>query len=204
MAITNYSTLVEAVGRWAGGSSDTNFQSAIADAVSMCEVDLDRRLRIPEMVTRVTATMNEPFETLPNGVVKMIYVARLVGGVEQAPALVPVSEDKASALSAMYPTGTPQWYSLTSTQIRIVPAPTEASPCTVRAVYYGPVPRLSAVNACTAVLLAAPDAYLYGTLSHLAEYVEDSSRLQRFAGRFQSAVAELNRASVLREASLVL
>jgi hypothetical protein len=202
MAITDYASLQDAASRWAGGSSDALFADAIRDAIDMVESELDRELRIPEMITRVAATLDEPYETLPGGVVKMISVSRIVDGVEKAPQLQPVSEDHASALAALHPTGTPRWYSLVSTQLRVIPSPSTASPCIVRAVYYGQVPRLSADIPCTAVLLAARDAYLYGTLSHLGEYVEDAARLARFDARFRNAIRSLNRAAVGRDATL--
>jgi hypothetical protein len=202
MAITDLASLAATVKRWAGGSSDTLIDDAILDAIDLTENELDRELRIPEMVTRVTATCDEAYETLPSGVVKMISVSRIVDGVEKTPQLQPVSEDYAAAMAALCPTGTPRWYCLISTQLRIVPAPTAASPCIIRAVYYGQVPRLSAAIPCHAVLLAARDAYLYGTLSHLGEYVEDAGRMARFDGRFRNAIRSLNRSAVTRDATL--
>jgi hypothetical protein len=202
MAITDYASLQETVSRWAGGSSDTAFAEAVRDAIDLTENELDRELRIPEMVTRVAATCDEAYETLPSGVVKMISVSRILDGIEKTPQLQPVSEDHAAALAALHPTGTPRWYCLVSTQLRIIPTPTTASPCSIRAVYYGQVPRLSADIPCHAVLLAARDAYLYGTLSHLGEYIEDAGRMARFEGRFRNAIRSLNRSAVTRDATL--
>lgn len=201
MAITSYETLQSTVSRWAGGSSDTAFAEAIRDAIDLTESELDRELRIPEMVTRATANCNEAYETLPAGVMKLISICPLVNGVEGLP-LKQIAEDAAPAYAARYTSGAPKYFALVATQARLIPAPTATNVFKARIVFYGQVPRLSAAIPCNAVLLAARDAYLYGSLSHLGEYVEDGARLQRFDARFRNAIRSLNRMSVTRDGTL--
>lgn len=201
MAITDYASLQSTVARWAGGSSDTAFPDAIRDAIDMCESELDRELRIPEMVARATANCDEAYETLPNGVMKLISITPIVNGVEGKP-LRQIPEDAIGVYASRYTSGAPQFFARVATQIRLIPAPTATNIAKLRITYYGQVPRLSAAIPCNAVLLAARDAYLYGTLSHLGEYIEDGARLQRFDARFRAALQSLKKTSVTRDSTL--
>jgi hypothetical protein len=200
MPISDYASLQETAARWAGGSSSTEFAEAIRDAISMTEAELDRSLRVPEMIARTRTTFNEPWEALPSDLVKLISVAVIDNDIERS--IGQVGEDVAPALANLYRSGRPQKFALNATQIRLFPAATAAAPITVRMLYYARVPRLSATIPCYATLTAYPDLYLFGTLSYLSEFIEDGERLGRFDTRFRAAIVAANRAAVTRDATL--
>jgi hypothetical protein len=204
MPITNYETLQEVVARWSGGSSSTEFAEAIRDAISMVEAELDRSLRVPEMIARTRATLNETWEALPSDLVKLISVA-VLEGVEPNQterAIGQISEDMAPAHAYLYRSGRPQKFALNATQIRVLPPATATAPAVLRLLYYARVPRLSADIPCYATLTAYPDLYLFGALSYLGEFVEDGDRLGRFDARFRAGIVAANRAAVTRDATL--
>jgi hypothetical protein len=200
MAITSYETLQATAARWAGGSSSTDFAEAIRDAISMVEAELDRSLRVPEMIARTRATFNETWEALPSDLMKMISVALIDGTNEYS--MAQIGEDTAPAIANLYRSGRAQKFALNATQIRTFPAATAEAPITVRMVYWAKVPRLSATVPCYGTLTAYPDLYLFGTLSYLGEFIEDGERLGRFDARFRAGITAANRAAVTRDATL--
>lgn len=202
-AITSYSTLQTAVSNYAGGSADTNFADAIQTCIALCEADLSRLLRIPEMVVRTLAEVDAAFETLPTDLIKLVSAAVIDEDDTEHP-LLQVGVDAAPILARrlLYETGRPLYFVLHGAQLRLLPAASEDSAVLLRLVYFAKVPALSNAAPTNAVLSAVPDAYLYGTLAHLAEYLEDPSRLPRFNERFQAAVLAANRAAVLRDMTL--
>ena len=58
---------------------------------------------------------------------------------------------------------------------------------------------LSDSNVTNSVLATAPDVYLYGALVEAAPYIKDDERTALWDQRFQTALAELERARSLRE-----
>ena len=200
MPATDYLTLQAQIARWSGGSSDTNFAEAIRDAIAMVEAELDRSLRVPEMIARTRATLNETWEALPSDLMKMISVAVVVDSIEYP--IGQIGEDTAPAIANLYRSGRAAKFALNATQIRTFPAATVDAPVTLRMLHWAKVPRLSATVPCYAVLLAHPDIYLFGALSFLGEYVEDASRLGRFDARFRSGILAANKAAVTRDATL--
>lgn len=197
MAITSYATLLDAAIRWSGSSSDSNINAAAADAVAMCEGELNNRLRVPEMISRSRATMTGEYESLPPGTLKLISVGK-VGSTGVETPLDPISP----AQWPDYPyaaTGEPYFYALVGAQVRFKPAPTPDSTTLIRFTYYGSVPALADTNPCTAILTRYPNMYLYGTLKHLAAYVNDGDAVVKWSQMFESALTEANRSAILRD-----
>lgn len=194
MALDSYAALQVQVSRWIGGSGDEAFAEAVRDSVTLLEAELDRVLRVPEMIQRLLASIDKPIESLPADVVKPLVVSLVDGGRETA--LRPVSQDALPDWARRG--GRPCVYALQGGQIRVAPSPTEGH--ALRLVYYGRVPRLSVPTSCTATLAAYPDLYLWGTLKNLAAYTGDE-RLPAWTELFVAAVAQANRSSVTRQAA---
>ena len=196
MPATDYASLIAQATLWAGGSSDTNFPTTVADAISFAEVDLDTTLWVPERVKRVFANFTAEFEAIPDDCKRLLSIRRVVDGVEDA-SLRQTHPDTLPGLARNYG-GLPTWYALLGAQVQLAPKPTVDDPMRVRWIYYGAVPRLSSDAPCTAVLTSYPQVYLYTTLKHLAPFSDDAEGAQKWAAMSDNAIATANRAGALR------
>jgi hypothetical protein len=201
MAIGTYSELQAACSSFAGGSSDTAFADAIRTSIALCESDIERQLRAPELIVRRTGVVGSAWEVLPDDFMKLISLSLICDDAETVLAQIP--EDAATAYALRYPSGTPRWFAIVGTELRLIPAPDEDCTDSLRMVYQKKVPRLSDDAPTNDLLTAFPDLYLWGSLSVLGEYIEDSARLPRFEQRFQNAIKAINKMSVLRDGTLV-
>lgn len=200
--INDYSSLQQAVSSFAGGSSDTGFADAIRTAIALTEIDLERQLRCAELLVRRTGIIDSTWEVVPTDFNKLVSLS-LVSSSGTETVLGQIGEDAAVAYSLRYPSGAPRWFALLGNQLRLIPAPSDDSSDSLRMVYYKKVPRLSDDAPTNDILTYYPDAYLWGSLSNLAEYVEDSGRLPRYEQRFQNAIRAINKMHVVRDGTLV-
>ena len=200
MALDSYDNLKEAALRWLGGSTsggDSTLPGAADDAIALWEDELNRRLRVPEMLRRDRATAVAEFEALPPGVLKLLHIGRVDDqGVERPLTPIPLAAwpDQTYA-----DTGVPRFYAIVGGQIRFKPAPSPEAPCLYRVTSLGKLPALTGDNLCTAVLVSYPRLYLYGTLKHATAYVQDAPGFQSWAALFEEALAAANRAAVVRD-----
>jgi hypothetical protein len=204
-APASHADLVALVARWGGGLSssgtagDSNYLSVVEDSIFLAETDLNDLLRVPEMLKRVVFTATAEFEALPDDLLRVISVGRVVDGVETP--MTATSEEFLPHYGRAY-AGCIAWYALVGAQFRLAPKPTATAPASIRLTYLANVDPLSASAPCTAVLARYPNAYLYGALKHLAHYTEDDAKQAKWDALFMREIQKANRASVLREATL--
>jgi hypothetical protein len=198
--INDYNSLQQAVSSFAGGSSDTGFADAIRTAIALAEFDIERQVRAPELLARRTGPINASWEELPSDFRKLVSLSLIEDEAETA--MGQIGEDHVTAYAARITGSVPRYFALVGTQLRLIPEPCEDCSQALRMVYYCTLPRLSDDAPTNDVLTAHADLYLWGSLSNLAEYVEDSARLPRFEQRFQNAIKQINRMSVVRDGTL--
>jgi hypothetical protein len=203
MPLTTYAELQDAVARWSGYGDGkpvpARITSAIIDAVTLAETDINDTLRVPQMIKRSLFTATGEFASAPPDMARVINVGRVVSGQEFS--LRQVAEDVLPTYSRAY-AGDQEWFALVGLEFRFAPAPTAAAPMTGRVTYYGNVEALSGIGPCTATFLRNPNCYLYGALKHLAFYTEDAAAQAKWAGLQAAEIAKANRAAMLRDASL--
>jgi hypothetical protein len=202
MAISTYAELQAACSSFAGGSSDSNFADAIRTAIALCEVDLGRQLRVPELVVRRLGPIDDVCEHLPSDFSKLISLTLIEDELETPLGQIP--DDALAYYEAKLTTGSPRCFVLLGTSLKLVPAPESDGSQVLRLAYYRTIPTLSDDEPTNDVLTAHPDCYVWGSLSVLGEYVEDAGRLPRFEQRFQNAIKSANKMSVLRDGTLAL
>lgn len=200
MAISDYASLLDAITRWSGGSSDDRFTDAMVDGVQLAETDLNDLLRVPEMVKRSLFTAKSEYEALPLDVAKLISIHRIVDSGRELP-MRQIGEEEAAYYSRDYRQGSIV-FALTGVQARFLPAPSPSSPMPSRILYYGMVPPISSAMPCTSILLRYPNVYLYGSLKHLAHYTEDDQKQQKWATLQIQEIQKANRAAMLRDATM--
>jgi hypothetical protein len=187
MAITTYAELKSSIANWLNRDDLT---SVIPDFVSLTEAQIARDVRHWRQEKRVTTSVNEQYENLPNDWLEMIQIQLIAGGSLQAISAKELQERKeASQISQK-----PKYYRLTSDQIELYPAPD--SPYEASMQYYARVPSLSDAETFNWVLTEYPDIYLYGALVHAAPYLADDQRVNVWASLYQSAVDALNQDSI--------
>lgn len=107
--------------------------------------------------------------------------------------LVPSSR---SEFDGLYPqAGLPNRYCIQGRHLLLYPNPGEV---TLEARGYFSVPALSDAQTDLSILLAYPELYLYGSLKHSAIYLKEDDRVVYFAGLFDKAMREANKAAQKR------
>lgn len=204
--ITDYASLVAEVTAWSGGSSDTGFATAIDSAIGDAEDAMNRALRVPEMVRRVSVNLDQDYENLPADFIqaKAVFAVRTQDDRSFETPLPCVTEENASWAGNPYyrqrwrHSSMPAGYALSGLQIRVVPMPDDATGLGLRVIYYGKVEPVSATMTCTALLSRYPSLYKYGVLASLSDYTENDAAAAKWQQKFTVLLADANRTAVFR------
>ena len=158
----------------------------IPDFVTMTEADLNRTIRVRDMVKRSRAPITSQYVKLPSGFMGMKNIDLLTDPV------TPLTYKNLSELDASRrkdATGKPLYYSIVQDNIEFAPVPD--GEYTIEVVYYEKIPALSDTNPTSWLLTAHPDAYLYGTLQHSAPYLQSDERVGIWAGKYQQIIGQI-------------
>ena len=183
MSITTYAELSTAVANWLHRADLT---SQIPDFITLCEAKINRNLRISTMETRVTATLDEQYETVPTDFLEMRSIQTT--GVSGRP-LEYVSPHSFNTLYKTSDTGSPMVYTIIDGTIAFGPAPDGSY--TMEMVYYKAIPVLSGSQTTNWMLTNHPDVYLYGSLKEAAGFVKDDPRLGSWKAQYEEALQQV-------------
>lgn len=184
MALTTYAELLTSIRDWLARDGDTTHlpDARLADFVRFAESDIYERLRIREMETSASLTVNAQTVALPSD---YVGARRLYLDIDPYAALEYVAPTAFWTLFAQNITGRPGFYTVEGDNFVFGPAPDATY--TGRLLYWK---RLAALSSATNSLFTRqPDLWLYGALSHAGTFVRDAERAAEFQGRFQSALA---------------
>lgn len=185
MAISTYDELVTSIGKWLERDDLT---SRIPDFIALAEGQLNRLLRVRQMETRATSTLDagDEFFAVPNDFLEAKSFSLSDGSCKWD--LDPQPDE---VLEAATPTsGKPLKYALVGDSFHVYPTPDRNYP--TRLVYYARLPALGPNQQTNWLLTKAPDAYLYGALAHAAPYLEDDTGAAGvFAQFFSAAISSL-------------
>ena len=185
MALSTYSELKTSIADWLNRDDLT---SVIPDLITLCEADLNRRLRVREMIARSTGATSTQFTILPSDFLE----ARNVQINTSPPAVLdyrsPEALDRYRATIGDN-ADTPIYYTLIGDTIEV--APTPSSEVTIEIVYYKKLTPLSDANP-NFILQTHPDVYLYGSLLHSAPYLHGDERIGTWAGIYDAKVERMN------------
>lgn len=184
MAISTYAELQTACGNWL---SRVDLTARIPEFISLAEAKFQRTLRLRQMETRVSATATE-WMSLPTDYIEL----RNIKITSTAPYVALKLIDPGQADSAYtVTTGKPLFYTLQGNQIRLIPAPDTTY--TVEMIYFKKIPVLSDTNTSNWLLAAAPDAYLYGTVTEALVMVQDDGRAAGASSAMARVIEDLYR-----------
>ena len=188
MALDTYDSLKTAI---ADHLDRDDLTSHIPDFIRLAESRHRRDLRIREMITRETLTVNARQISLPTGCLQPIALRLMTNPVT---VLRPVSYDRMAALYEQT-SGKPKHYTI-SNDIEFDHVPD--STYTAEIVFYKQEDALSDSNASNNILEQVPDAYLYGALAASAPFLMDDNRVVLFNAFYQDALQQANRVSKTR------
>lgn len=162
--------------------------SVIPTFIKLAESKFNRKLRVRQMVTRATATIdtaffappanwleNKEFQLNTNPITKLEFITESYGNELRA---------------TRYPAaGKPQYYTVVGNQLEFIPTPD--SEYVGELTYYAKIPPLSDSNTSNWLLAYAPDLYLYGALVEAEPYLKNDERVGLWGELYLRVVADI-------------
>tara|TARA_R100001463_G_scaffold94567_1_gene149105 strand:- start:825 stop:1475 length:651 start_codon:yes stop_codon:yes gene_type:complete len=180
-----YSELKTNIANFLNRSDLTNQIDFFIDAT---EAELNRRLRVKDMIKRATATADGQYLSLPTDWLEAINVQ--IDGNSFRPLFQQSIESMdIYRKSNDNVTGLPIYFALVDNTIEL--APTPDSSYTLQLTYYGTIDALSDTNTSNFISTSYPDAYLYGALKHASIYLMEDDRVALFTSQFEKALEEM-------------
>jgi hypothetical protein len=182
MSLANYTDLKVAIAAHLDRSDLTSY---IDDFIDVAEAMHQRDIRIREMIERNDITIDSRQETVPSTVLEIISLRLLTTPVTVLEELN-LHEMNRRRQEA---TGRPSFFTIHE-EIEFDVTPAESY--TGEIIAYHAVTALSGSTASNAILVKAPDAYLYGSLLASAPFLVADERIQTWGALYKSAVTGLN------------
>lgn len=186
MSISTYAELKSAVADWLNRRDLT---SQIPSFIAFAEADISRKVKHWLNEKRVSTSLNEQYEILPDDWLETIRLEH-----EDGTEIRLVSSVDMADLQTRYPTsGKPTHYLVTAGQIKLHPAPDGEYP--VFLTYSARIPSLSDTATTNWLLTNHPDILLYGALIHASPYLVDDARVATWSALYLSAIDGINKQS---------
>lgn len=176
MSLATYTDLQASLASWLHRSDLT---SRIPDFIALAEAQMNRRLRVRRMMARATATLSDEYSAVPSDFLGPISIT-----IDGEP-LAYLTVEQMDAAVTGEATGAPAYYTVTGGEFRYYPAPGTSYTATLT--YWQAIPALAS-NSTNWLLTNHPDAYLYGSLTQAAPYIQDDERTALWAQLFQTAL----------------
>src|SRR5215470_15376528 len=189
MAIATYAELQTAIGNWLGRPGDATIAAVIPDWITLCELRLNRELRLRAMEERAIATVSGRYTALPAGFLAMRNFQLNTDPITALDMVSPELIDRVAAGSAV---GRPRLYAILNDEIQLAPAPDGSYAAEMT--YWKKLDALSPIVTTNWLLANAPDLYLFGSLVEAAAYLGDDQHLEQWEARYQAAAQRLQAA----------
>jgi hypothetical protein len=186
MPFGNYAQLQTAIATWLARPADPLITPSIPDMIYLFEVEANRRLRIWGNETGVYLSTTPELPSLvllPTD----FWQARTVAVGERILEYVPHRDLPRQS-------GEPSYYTIVDNYLQVGPIP--SGPVSVALVYNQSMPFLSSLGPTGVnwLLLAAPDAYLFGSLVEAEAFIGEDERAQGWLARREAAFEALQQA----------
>lgn len=184
MAISTYTDLTASIADWLNRADLT---ATIPNFVSLCEAELNRRLRATPMVTRSDAIIDTQYTNLPGDFLQMKSFYLKTDPIQKLQFLS--NEEMAlKKMQGFLAGGKPNYFTIVGNTAEMLPVPNMEF--TGELVYYAKLPPL-ATNSTNWLLTSHPDLYLYGSLLQAAPYLRDDERVAVWSSLFEKGVEQL-------------
>jgi hypothetical protein len=180
-----YAELKTAIANYLNRSDLT---SQLDTFIDNTEAELNRRLRVKDMVTRSNITVDAQYEDLPTDFLELINLDLQTSNPK------PLFQQSLESLDVYRRAnndiiGQPVYFSLSDKQIEFAPKP-DAS-YTAQITYYARITGLSDSNTTNFVSNNYSDVYLYGCLKHASIYLMEDERVPLFHEYFEKSLEEM-------------
>lgn len=179
MGIGTYSQLTASI---ADTLNRQDLTAVIPTFISLCEADMNRRVRVRDNLVRVMVDLDSRYLRLPTDWREAEFMGLICGGRDYPLRFQDQRQMlKQRALTQGTP-GFPEYYSLTGDSIEVCPVPDTTY--VLEMGYWAAIPALSDDAPSNWLLTKYPAAYLYGSLIHSAPYLKEDERMQLWGSLF--------------------
>ena len=190
MALSTYTELKSTIANWLNRSDLT---SVIAeDFIVLAEADFNSKLRIRQMHSQTTITIDAETESTPTGFLQARDFYILSNNDKYA--LNYLSPAQMDSIKGTSMSGLPVAYTILGSTFRFSPRPADSYSGILN--FYKKFDALSATNTSNYILTDHPAIYLYGSLFHASNFLGgiDPNQSQQWSQMYQTALerAELN------------
>lgn len=186
MALSTYSEIKSTIADYLNRADLT---AVLPSFVTLAEAKFNRELRTRDMLTRVQATSDDEYVSLPTDFLQ--HYSLELDAASAQPSMAYIGPQEAKVLKAQNRTAsTTYYYTVIDGAFEIIPAP--GSDLDLRMVYYAKIPALSDSNTTNWLLTKSPDLYLYSALLEAAPYLKDDDRVQLWAAARQQVMDAMN------------
>lgn len=187
MALSTYAELQASIADWLNREDLTN---VIPDFIALAEANMNRQLRVNQMIERDTSEVASGYVTMP---IDWLQTISLITIASPPVVLEYVAQMGMAEIRATERAGVPIAYTITNNKFQLFPAPTSA--LEVEMTYYAKIPALSDSNTSNWVLANFPDLYLYGSLLQAEPYLKNDERTPMWAAMYKGAIDAIDLAS---------
>lgn len=194
MSLDTYGALQLSVADWL---NRTDLTTQIPDFIALCEAEMKRRLRRTSV--RGTLTINAESVAMPAGVAQLRSISLVSGSPSQdiplrmcTPEMLAERKARSGGVA-----GRPTDVAIMGGSFVFAPPPDATY--TANIFYYAQLTALSGTNTTNAILVEAPDAYLFGALLQAEPYLEHDDRIPLWQEKFDKAIDQLNNVRDMEE-----
>ena len=186
MALSTFTEIKEAVAEYLVRETDVSLQGRLNDLVRLCEVRLNRKLRLEAQSASVAISFVNGRATLPTGYREARALYLSTNPKIALEYLTPFQ------LRERYPfnhAANAGHYTIEGNELVLPDNSSGSHDGTL--LYYAEFPSLSDSNPTNWLVENAPDVYLYGTLIEAKPYLEDYENLATWVAMYETAINDL-------------
>jgi hypothetical protein len=177
----------------------SDLTAVIPTFIELAESQMDRALRVRQMLSRSTASIDTQYSAFPADFLEAkTFKITSSNPIQPIEFLTPEQMDDRDQLYANAP-GIPKYFTIIGNQIRV--APTPDATYTAELAYFAKLPKLSDSVTTNWLLASSPDAYLYGSLMQTAPYLKDDERVAVWGTLYNTAIESIKFADQSASAS---
>lgn len=183
MALDTYANLKGEIADWL---NRRDLEAVIPTFINLLESQVERTLRVREMVSRATAALTEEFTELP---IDFLAVQHAIINATRPQVLQWVPMQEIDRLQAETSPGLPLHYTIIGDELEVSPIPNQEYE--IEIVYFRRLDRLSDAAPTNWLLQRHPDVYLYGSLMQAAPYLKNDERVGLWSSALTSILEDI-------------
>jgi len=188
MAITNYGTLKTEI---ADFLDRTDLTSIIPSFITSAHNKLNRDLRVREMISRATATLDTEYSAFPADFLQVRDIRINTDPVQTLSMITPEQQNQERQTHGNS-SGRPKYFTIMGSTWQVFPTP-DTNTYTAEMAYYAKIPVLSSDSDTNWLLTKAPEVYLYGALVHAEPYLKNDEKVLIWQTFYKDAYQSLER-----------